>query len=123
MTTSAELKALSDAATQREWTDGSAHFGPRHIMRGSRLVAATGGYHDGLDGTHEENIANAALIVAAVNAYRSGQLVHVDEVEKLRTSLSRIVDRSENGLLGTSKVQDMAAIARGALPAMGGDDE
>ncbi len=39
-----------------------------------------------------------------------------DEVEKLRTSLSRIVDRSENGLLGTSKVQDMAAIARGALP-------
>ena len=57
-----------------------------------------------------DKLQRAELIVTAVNAY-----------EGLLAGLRSIIDRSDNGELGTSKVQDIRRIAKALLDKHGGE--
>ncbi len=114
MTDMKQLRELSDAATPGEWGESKLH-GPSHVEVGDRLVAGTGGFQDGKEGTRLENEANGRLIVAAVNGIRSGSLVHVDEVGRLREALRRIDHLDETKTTFGSDLADAGQIARDAL--------
>lgn len=116
MTEAEKLAALSEAATQGVWNhlgycgqDGNIQ-GPRQEQIAS-LSSAWGKSNQ----TGHQCFANAAFIVALVNAYRANQLVLIgpDAVEKMMEAMYQ----AEPDALYRSSVRKR--LARAALAALG----
>ena len=88
-----ELKALSDAATQGEWGQFSRFNGPWQDvaanMATNQYVRVFDSSHDvsAMEGqvpyrvAHFRHADTAAFVEALVNAYRSGDLIHRDDLD------------------------------------------
>lgn len=96
MTTMEDLERLSKAATPEQWAvphfaveDHGCRCGYVFSSGQSGMGAIATIHHRGdkTDGAHENEPddvakANARLIVALVNAYRSGDLIHKDRISE-----------------------------------------
>ena len=62
--TAQELEKLLAQVTPAEW-DVGLYGEPTAVSAGKRLVASSGGYSDGKEGTRAENVSNARIIALA----------------------------------------------------------
>jgi hypothetical protein len=88
--TNTDLAALSDAATQGEWRYYRSAFASGTSIRASDELTA--------EGLCLCDQANAAFIVALVNAYRSGDLVLIDR-EGMRERVAKAICKQRHGHL------------------------
>lgn len=79
-----DLKALSDAATQRKWWAGMGSLGECFIAQDNRWWWKGGKVADLNCLPFEERAPTAELICCLVNAYRSGDLVPAAAIEAAR---------------------------------------
>lgn len=106
--TAQELEKLLAEVTPGEWIVGL--YGElTAVVRDGRLVASSGGYSDGREGTRAENIANASLIAMAPTLAR--RVIAAEKLaEALQTSKDYVDDASRGKLryLGMSDISEMA---------------
>lgn len=119
MNLSDTLAALSEAATEGPWFD--IEFGPEVGGAPDFYVSCTwpdfigvASMDNGLTATATEKKANAAFIVALVNAYRTGQLVPVPSVERV----ARIIDPA-----AWKRREEFQAIIAGTAPSYPDDPD
>ena len=123
MTEAEKLAALSDAATQGVWEIELDQYDkpfPGICPQGSPFDMAS--FTMGEDA--DENLANAQLTVALVNAYRANQLVLIgpDAVEVVARALEKSLafDVESDVYAGELTHEERCKLARAALAALTG---
>lgn len=120
------LAALSEAATQGEWlAQATDTDGPDYgvcIVAGNLggLVGAALPWPTEIDSSDFSRVeANAAFIVALVNAYRTGQLVPVPSVERVAFQIWHQLGQIEENVRAGALTQDeVRTIATAVIAAM-----